>query len=148
MTKISFAAAAAAVVLSVATVTGSFAQSANANDAVFLDLGGKEGIAKIVGDFLPLLLEDSRINDAFKDADMDRLGAMLGEQFCELTGGPCKYSGKDMGSVHKAMRITNAQFNALAEDLQIAMEKNSVPAGAQNKLIAKLAPMQRSVVTK
>jgi hemoglobin len=36
----------------------------------------------------------------------------------------------------------------MAEDLQIAMERNGVPSRVQNRLMAKLAPMQREIVTK
>jgi hemoglobin len=50
--------------------------------------------------------------------------------------------------VHQDLNITNAMFNALTEDLQVAMERNNVPNGVANKLIAKLAPMQRAIVTK
>ena len=128
--------------------SASHAQTLPASDAVFQQFGGKAGIDKILADFLPLLLADERIKDTFKDADMDRLGNLLAEQFCQLTGGPCTYSGKDMREAHKDMQLNNAQFNALAEDLQLAMEKNGVPSSAQNKLIAKLAPMQRTVVTR
>ncbi|MFZ6771826.1 group I truncated hemoglobin [Undibacterium sp. SXout7W] len=124
------------------------AQAQTMNDAVYQGLGAKSGISKIVADFLPIILADQRINAAFKDTDMERLGAMLAEQFCELSGGPCKYSGKEMKEAHQDMKVTNAQFFALAEDLQIAMEKNNIPSSVQNKLVAKLAPMQRPIVTK
>ncbi|MFZ6843173.1 group I truncated hemoglobin [Undibacterium sp. RuTC16W] len=126
--------------------TSAVAQTAP--DAVYQDLGGKTGISKIVGDFLPIVLADTRINAAFKDTDMERLALMLTEQFCEVSGGPCKYSGKNMTEAHKGMNVTNAQFNALAEDLQIAMEKNNIPSSVSNKLVAKLAPMQRPIVSK
>ena len=119
-----------------------------ADDTVFQQFGGKAGIQKVVADFLPLLLADDRIKDTFKDADMERLGTLLAEQFCQLTGGPCKYSGKQMQEAHQDMHLNNAQFNALAEDLQMAMEKNAVANSAQNKLVARLAPMQRAIVSK
>lgn len=125
----------------------SHAQSAP-DDSVFRQFGGKPGIDKVVADFLPLLLADARIKETFKDADMERLGVLLAEQFCQLTGGPCKYSGKSMQEAHGDMHLNNAQFNALAEDLQLAMEKNGIANSAQNKLLAKLAPMQRSIVTR
>ena len=128
--------------------TPAAAQTTAAGDAVFQQFGGKAGIDKVVADFLPLLLADERIKEVFKDADMDRLGVLLAEQFCNLTGGPCKYSGKSMQESHSDMHISNAQFNALAEDLQFAMEKNNIANSAQNKLIAKLAPMQRAIVTR
>ncbi|MCU6434097.1 group 1 truncated hemoglobin [Undibacterium sp. Jales W-56] len=133
-------------IFAVSLSLSAFAQSAP--DAMYQELGAKTGISKIVEDFLPIVLADTRINAAFKDTDMERLALMLTEQFCEVSGGPCKYSGKSMTEAHKELNVTNAQFNALAEDLQIAMEKNHIPSSVSNKLVAKLAPMQRPIVTK
>ncbi|MES2321217.1 MAG: group 1 truncated hemoglobin [Pseudomonadota bacterium] len=119
-----------------------------ADDATFQGLGGKPGIKKIVSTLIALVLADPRIKDSFQDIDMKNLALRLEEQFCELAGGPCKYGGKDMQDIHDGLNITHAQFNALAEDLQLAMESEGVPARFQNKLVAKLAPMQRAIVTK
>ena len=119
-----------------------------AADANFQGLGGKPGIKQIVDTLIPLVLADPRIKDSFTDIDMKKLALRLEEQFCVLSGGPCTYQGKDMTEIHDGLNITNAQFNALAEDVQLAMERNGVPARFQNKLIAKLAPMQRTIVTK
>jgi hemoglobin len=119
-----------------------------ADDATFQGLGGKPGIKKIVATFIPLILADPRIKESFTDIDMKNLALRLEEQFCVLSGGPCTYQGKDMKEIHDGLNITHAQFNALAEDLQIAMEKVGVPSRFQNRLVAKLAPMQRDIVTK
>lgn len=119
-----------------------------ADDAVFQGLGGKPGIKKIVDTLIPLVLADPRIKESFTDIDMKNLAMRLEEQFCMLSGGPCVYKGKEMREIHDGLNITNAQFNALAEDLQIAMDKVGVAPRVQNKLIAKLAPMQRTIVTK
>ena len=141
--------------------TPAFAQTPYTDDQVYQGLGGQEGIRKIVDTFIPLVLADPRIKDSFADFDMEQLNARLREQFCEFAGGPCKYTGKyrdktmdgigtvrDMATVHQDLNVTNAMFNALTEDLQTAMERNHVPNRVANKLIAKLAPMQRVIVTK
>jgi hemoglobin len=117
-------------------------------DATFQGLGGKPGIKKIVAALIPLELADPRIKDSFADIDMKKVALALEDQFCELAGGPCHYKGKDMVEVHDGLNITNAQFNALVEDLQTAMDSVGVPTRFQNKLLAKLAPMQRGIVTK
>lgn len=124
------------------------AQAVAADDSVFQEFGGKPGISKVIDDFLGIWQDDARISGALKDADVERLGSLLKEQFTQLTGGPAVYSGKDMKSAHQAMGLHNADFNALAEDLQKAMDRNSVPVRAQNKLLAKLAPMEKQIVTK
>ncbi len=123
-----------------------------APDATYQGLGGKDGIARIVRSLIPLIQADARIKDTFTDTDMAQLASRLAEQLCELAGGPCrytgKYKGKDMESVHVDLKVSYAQFNALTEDLQIAMERNAVPARFQNQLVAKLAPMARVIVTR
>jgi len=53
-----------------------------------------------------------------------------------------------MYEAHDGMKISNAHFNALAEDLQMAMEKNNISSAIANQLVAKLAPMQRPIVSK
>lgn len=137
------------------------AQTPYTEDSTYQGLGGKEGIKKIVDTFVTLITTDPRIKDSFTDFDLPQLNARLQEQFCEFAGGPCKYTGKyrdktmdgvgtvrDMKTVHQDLQITNAMFNALAEDLQIAMEQHNIPSSISNKLVAKLAPMQRDIVTK
>ena len=134
--------------LSLLSMASAVAQTAAVDDVIFQGLGGKVGIQKIVGTLVTLIKSDARISESFKDSDMKNVAMRLEQQFCELGGGPCKYEGKTMVDVHDGLNITNAQFNALAEDLQLAMERNAVTSRIQNKLIAKLAPMQRGIVTK
>ena len=124
------------------------AQTPPVDDVTFQGLGGKPGIKKIVDTLIPLVLADPRIKESFTDIDMKNLAMRLEEQFCALSGGPCTYRGKDMVEIHDGLNITRAQFNALTEDLQVAMERVGVPSRYQNKLVAKLAPMQRGIVTK
>ena len=124
------------------------AQAQKADDSLYRDLGGLEVLTRVVDDTLALALADVRIKDTFKDTDMKRLAKLITEQFCELSGGPCKYSGDPMKEVHQGLALNNMQFNALVEDLQAAMDKSNIPSRTQNKLLALLAPMQRTVVTK
>ena len=121
---------------------------AQQNDVLYQDLGGKDGIARIVNDFVPMIVNDPRIKQFFENADTERLALMLTEQFCQISGGPCKYSGRDMHAVHESMGVNTANFNALAEDLQQAMENNHVSSRVANQLVARLAPMKSAIVTK
>ena len=120
---------------------------ASAADAFYEQLGGRDGVAAIVAEFVSIMLADQRIADTFEGVDMDRLHAKLAEQFCMISGGPCSYTGKSMQEVHEDMKVNNARFNASVEDLQLAMVRCRVPSRVQNRLLAKLAPTQRSIVT-
>ena len=116
--------------------------------AVYKAFHEEAGIDRIIDDFVVRLVADPRIGQRFQNANLARLRLELKQQVCYLTGGPCTYSGKDMKTAHDGMDLRNADFNALAEDLQLSMDKEHVGFRAQNRLLAKLAPMQRVIVTK
>jgi hemoglobin len=90
---------------------------------------------------------DDRLNFTFADADMGKFKKLLFEQLCELSGGPCRYTGRDMRTSHAKLKLRTAEFNALAEDLYIALGKAGVAYRQQNRLMALLAPLQRQIVT-
>lgn len=117
-------------------------------DSVYKAFHEQAGIDRIIDDFVARITTDPRIAERFKDANLVRLRLELKQQVCYLTGGPCTYSGKDMKTAHAGMNLQNLDFNALAEDLQLSMDKEQVAFHAQNRLLAKLAPMQRAIVTK
>jgi hemoglobin len=110
-------------------------------NSLYQQLGEREGIANVVEDLLYLIVEDERINQQFKGMDVAQFHRNLTDQLCELSGGPCAYTGREMRELHSDMAITDTQFNALAENLILAMEKNDIPTGAQNRLIKQLVPL-------
>jgi len=110
------------------------------------DFGGREGIARIAARTVDLSKADPRIAAIFVAHDTVRLKRTLGEQFCYLLGAGCDYSGRDMRTAHTEMGVTKADMNALVENLQAAMREAGVPFAAQNRLLAKLAPMSGQVV--
>ena len=116
------------------------------DDATFKAFHGEDGVKRISASFVDANMADPRIRDIFKDADTVRLKRTLAEQFCYLLGGGCTYTGRDMLSAHKGQGSQATDFNALVENLQAAMDKEHVPFAAQNRLLAKLAPMERVVV--
>jgi len=119
-----------------------------ANPAMFNAFHGKDGVSRIVDGLVDRSVADPRISEIFKNQDLPRLKRTLKEQFCYLLGGGCDYTGRDMKASHKDMGIQDADFNALVENLQKAMNKEGVPFRDQNRLLALLAPMHKDVVTK
>jgi hemoglobin len=119
---------------------------ARAEDALFTQIGGEAKLRATVDSLVEVMMEDERINFTFAQTDLTKFKGLLYDQICELTGGPCKYRGRDMATAHKNIDSTNQMFNALAEDLYIAFERQGVPYRLQNKVIALLAPMQKDIV--
>ncbi len=124
------------------------AAASTAPAGLYQALGEKPGITRLVDDFVDRLLKDPRIGSHFKDIKPAALKESLTDQFCQLSGGPCKYEGADMKSAHADMDINKGHFNALVEVLQTAMDAQGIPFAQQNRLLALLAPMHRDIITR
>jgi hemoglobin len=117
------------------------------SDRLYRALGETAGITVIVDKFLYRLADDTRIAHFFGDTNIKRFRRLLIEQFCVESGGPCTYTGDSMQIAHTHMHLTDADFNALVEDLVAGMEDAHVPVGAQNGLLAHLAPMYHDIMS-
>jgi hemoglobin len=109
-------------------------------------LGGKSAITAVVDDFVGNVAADNRINGRFANTNVPRLKQLLVEQICQGTGGPCKYTGRDMQTTHKGMNINDAEFNALVEDLVKSLDKFKVPAKEKQELLGVLGPLKPAIV--
>ncbi|MFN3579907.1 MAG: group I truncated hemoglobin [Pseudomonas sp.] len=121
-------------------------QQAKAEDNLYQALGGQAGIERIVEGMLINISENQRIVHHFSETDIDRLNEKLIEQFCFESGGPCQYTGDSMVDSHTGLNLTEADFNALVEDLIDAMRAEGVPVTAQNRLLSRLAPMRGDII--
>ena len=110
--------------------------------------GGKSGIRRIAERTVELSEADPRISAIFVSHDMVRLKRTLFEQFCYLLNAGCDYTGRDMKTTHAQMGLRKADLNALVENLQQAMREQKIPFAAQNRFLAKLAPMSKDVITR
>lgn len=122
------------------------AQQPPKDDSLYQDLGRQAGITRIVEGMLLNIAGDPRIVKHFEDIDIVRVRDKLVEQICVEAGGPCTYTGDSMEESHKGQNITPSDFNALVENLQAAMSAQGVAMPAQNRLLARLAPMRAQVI--
>jgi hemoglobin len=126
---------------------------AQAPKSLYDRLGGRTAIVAVVDEFVANCAADTRINKFFAAtaADAKRLATFktnLVNQVCEAAGGPCKYTGKDMKSAHAGLGISNADFDALVEDLTKALNKFKVGKAEQDQLLGVLGPMRPQIVEK
>lgn len=111
-------------------------------------LGKKDAITAVVKDFVEeRVAKDARIKSFFANSDIPGLEAKLVDQICEASGGPCKYTGKDMKTAHAGMNVKEADFNALVEDLKASLDHFKVGEKEQNDLLGALAGMKGDIVT-
>ena len=136
-----------ALILCTVATAPAWAQSAAASGSLYQAFGEKQGLTQLVDDFHVRLLADARMGPHFKPANAKNIKEQLVDQFCVVTGGPCVYKGADMKSAHSNLDINKGDFNALVEVLQQSMDAKGIPFATQNKLLARLAPMHRDIIT-
>lgn len=116
-------------------------------------LGGKKAIEAVVDAFVTRVAADKRINKFFAKTagDPERMAHFkmnLVNQICMASGGPCKYTGKNMKEAHAGMGITNADFNALVSDLSATLDQFKVAKADKATLLGVLGPMKKDIVEK
>jgi hemoglobin len=115
-------------------------------------LGGVYSIATVVDDFIERLLVNDTLNanPAIKEA-RNRV-PKAGLKFhvtalvCEVTGGPCKYSGRSMQDAHAKLNINEAQWQAMVADFRKTLDKFKVPAKEQEELITIVGSTKKDIV--
>jgi hemoglobin len=120
--------------------------AASAAPRLYDRLGGEAGVAAIAGSLIDRVSADPKLGRSFKDSNLDRIKKLLAEQICDLSGGPCRYSGDSMREVHAGHHISEAEFFGMVADLRAVLKERHVSQGAVNELLRLLAPMKRDVV--
>lgn len=125
----------------------------SAAQSLFDRLGGMTAIAGVVDAFVANVAADTRINGRFArvagdTAAMRQFKQKLVDQVCAGSGGPCTYTGLDMATAHRGMGLTDADFDALVEDLVRALDGAGVPQKEKDDLLAILGPMRADIVGK
>jgi hemoglobin len=122
------------------------APAVQAKPSLYDRLGGELGVAAISNLLIDRVVADPVLGRSFKDTNLGHIKSLLAEQICDLSGGPCHYSGDPMKQVHAGHHISEAEFYGLVEDLRDILHQRHVSLGATNELLRLLAPMKRDVV--
>jgi len=110
-------------------------------------------IQAVTGKLWDRIVADERINTWFARAAADperarEYKSKLADLICQGTGGPCKYAGADMATVHQGRGLTEAAFNAMVEDIAATLDELKVPEKEKGQLLGLLAPMKAAIVEK
>jgi hemoglobin len=82
------------------------------------------------------------------DSNLPLIREQLTQLVCQVSGGPCTYLGADMKTGHSGMGVSNADFDAVVEDLIASLDKFNVAPREKSELLALLAKMRSDIVEK
>jgi hemoglobin len=117
-------------------------------------LGGEPAVRAVVKELIAASAKDPKVNlnrnGKFKldEKGLEHLEQLVVEFVSQATGGPIKYTGRDMKTVHKGMSVTESEFNAMAGHLIDTLQKLKVPQKEIDELVAIVATTKKDIIEK
>ena len=151
LARVSTTVLAAVIVIMAGTATQT-ARAQVTQPSLYERLGGAYSIATVVDDFIERLLVNDTLNanPAIKEARVRVPKAGLKFHVialvCEVSGGPCKYTGRTMKESHQHLNINQAEWDAMVVDFKAALDKFKVPQREQQELIAIVGSTKNDIV--
>ena len=112
-------------------------------------LGGYDAISAVVNDLLPRLQADSQLARFWQHRGEDGLKRekqLLIDFLCSSAGGPLYYTGRDMKTTHKGMKISESDWSAFLGHLNATLETFRVPQAERDEVVAFVQSTKRDIV--
>ena|ERR1700730_17533023 len=122
-----------------------------AQDSLYKRLGGYDALAAVTDDFISRLVTDPKLGRFFVGLSTDskiRIRQHVVDFLCVATGGPCKYTGRDMVTAHTGLNITDDDWTISVKHLGATLDKFKVPAREQQEVVSAIAPLKSQIVGK
>ena len=112
-------------------------------------VGGYNALAAVVDEFMKRLAADkqlARFLVGLSDDSKKRLRQHLLNQFCQATGGPCIYTGREMKTVHTGLKITESDWDIAAKALVETLDKFQVQKKEKDEIVGFVTTLKKDIV--
>ena len=102
-------------------------------------LGGYDAISAVANDLLPRLQADSQLARFWQnrgDDGVKREKQLLIDFLCSSAGGPLYYTGRDMKTSHRGMKISERDWSAFLGHLNATLQAFQVPQAERDEVCA------------
>jgi len=112
-------------------------------------LGGYEGITGFANNLLPRLQSDPQLGRFWQhrgDDGIAREKQLLIDYLCASAGGPMYYTGRDMRTSHKGMKISQSDWTIFLNHAGATMEALRVPQQERDEIVAFVLKLKSEIV--
>ena len=112
-------------------------------------LGGYDGITGFVNNLLPRLQSDSQLGRFWQNRGEDGIARekqLLIDYLCSNAGGPVYYTGRDMKSSHKGMKISENDWSIFLGHAGDTMSALAVPKQECDDVVAFVLSLKDDLV--
>jgi len=117
--------------------------------SLYARLGGYDAIAAVAENLLPRLMSDPKLRRFWAHRAEDsvrREKQLLIDFLCQSAGGPLFYTGRNMHTSHKGLRIDEADWAAFLVHLNATLEVFHVPAAERSEILAFVQSTKADIV--
>jgi hemoglobin len=128
------------------------AQSTSPDETLFDRLGGLQAIALVVDDFMtefsadPLVLTNPAVRERKSPENLPYITFQVTTLVCQATGGPCHYTGLELGPAHEGLNVSQAEWDRMVEIFAATLARHGVGEQEQEDLFAILGPGHADIV--
>jgi hemoglobin len=136
-------------------LTGSgpaFSQSEPAGPTLYERLGGLPAISLVVSDFVdvfvadPLIMANPAVRERKTPAATPYVKYQVTTLVCEVTGGPCEYTGLSMRDAHDGLNVSEAEWDRMVVLFSQTLDRHGVAEREQQDLFAIVGPTKADIV--
>jgi hemoglobin len=112
-------------------------------------LGGYDGITAFANDLLPRLQADSQLGRFWQNRGDDGIARekqLLIDYLCASAGGPMYYTGRDMKTSHRGMKISERDWSIFLQHAGATMEALQVPKQECDEIVAFVLSLKADIV--
>ncbi len=119
-------------------------------NSLYNRLGGIKKITPLVDELLAKLRSDEQLGRHWKDRGIDNIRMekkYVVDYFCDLTGGPFTYTGRNMVEIHKGMGITEADWKILASHIIAILSKSNLSRNDAEALLEIINDVKNKLIS-
>lgn len=119
------------------------------SQTLYTRLGGYDAIAAVASDLVSRLQSDPQLGRFWQHRGTDGIRRelqLLIDFLCAATGGPLLYTGRDMLTTHRGMRISESDWNIFLGHAAKTLEKFQVHATEQGEVVAFVLGLKGEIV--
>ena len=121
----------------------------NTSDSLYARLGGYDAIVAVTNDLLPRLMNDPLLGRFWMNRGEDgikREKQLLVDFLCASAGGPMYYTGRDMATSHKGMKISAKDWETFIRHVKACLESFQVPDRERGEVLAFIDSTRADIV--
>jgi hemoglobin len=115
-------------------------------------LGGLPALSLVISDFVddfvadPLIMANAAVRERKTPDAAPYIKYQVTTLVCEVTGGPCQYTGMGLREAHAGLNVSAAEWDRMVEIFSRTLERHGVPAAEQEEVFAILGPTRDDIV--